>query len=828
MDTRPQFDFTEISPGHILAKVELPISVDPSIRTTSALETWKTERMAKKDAAFEAYKGLYLAGLINDNLLPARQGIDDEAANSQIPDRPSMAEVLPYLDPWQAVARYQSENPNVYYRTLLKAQAAEEEAIHMILFTPTPMPKIPTIPLFWNESKQYTVRSSVIPGVDLSDSMVRSLRFITHKLLYSVFPTGVQADRDDFMWLLAPCLSDGQTLDISQILRWHIPDDGLRPATDLISEGWHDPQSWGLVSLRGDFRKFMVKAIHIGSSSKEEEPKLQVIRLPKRRDFLHRMENAANDREAHTRLEEFPAAECLVEAFPAPYITFALFVPSVLHALTTYMNTDTLRTTLLKPVALEAAHLPLLIRALTSSAADDKNNYQRLEFFGDCILKFIASVHLMAAHLNNPEGFLTGKKGRIVSNGYLARATLAAGLDKFIIMKKFTGAKWTPKYKGDLLGQTAPLEKIEKSTKLIADIIESLIGTSYVIGGFARAFSCVRALLPLEPWTPILVANDILYDAAPSNDALSSLPILEKLIGHTFEKRALLLEALTHGSYTGANAQCSYNRLEFLGDAVLDYIIDRRLYPHEPELPHRTMHGIRSAMVSASFLAFRMFETCILEETTNTTTLQPELQPRALWHFLRAGHVLNGPRTTAHEQHQRVREQVAAALEQDSHFPWHLLSLTDPPKFLSDIIESVIGAVYVDSHGDISACETFVRRLGILDCLEHVLRDGVDCFHPKERLNYLIVEKEMKYVRVTDSGEANDGMYRCQVQVDGVNIGGVVKGPSKLTAETIAAWHANSILGRTGGEDVEGTQGKDEEEDVFFEAEEGGVMMLDA
>jgi hypothetical protein len=137
-------------------------------------------------------------------------------------------------------------------------------------------------------------------------------------------------------------------------------------------------------------------------------------------------------------------------------------------------------------------------------------------------------------------------------------------------------------------------------------------------GDTAKAFSCVQALLLLEAWTPIPAANDILYNAAPSNDALSSFPVLEKLIGHTFGKKTLLLEALTHGSYPGLGAHISYNRLEFLGDAALDYIVSRRLYPHHLELPHQTMHGIRSAMVNASFLTFRVFETSILEETTNT------------------------------------------------------------------------------------------------------------------------------------------------------------------------------------------------------------------
>jgi dsRNA-specific ribonuclease len=104
------------------------------------------------------------------------------------------------------------------------------------------------------------------------------------------------------------------------------------------------------------------------------------------------------------------------------------------------------------------------------------------------------------------------------------------------------------------------------------------------------------------------------------------------------------------------------------------------------------------------------------------------------------GHELIGPRDSARKQHKLARQQVATALEHDALLPWHLLSQTDPPKFLSDIVESVIGAVYVDSHGDISACEAFVRRLGIIDCLDRILRYGVDCFHPKERLGVLIFE----------------------------------------------------------------------------------------
>jgi dsRNA-specific ribonuclease len=136
----------------------------------------------------------------------------------------------------------------------------------------------------------------------------------------------------------------------------------------------------------------------------------------------------------------------------------------------------------------------------------------------------------MAANLRFSEGYLTGMKGRLVSNGYLARATLAAGLDGFIFYKKFTGAKWKPKYISQVLADTTPPVKQEKGSKLIADIIESLIGASYVVGGFPKAFACMQTILPLEQWTPIPEASTILHDAAPTQDTTINLSVVEELL----------------------------------------------------------------------------------------------------------------------------------------------------------------------------------------------------------------------------------------------------------------------------------------------------------
>ncbi|KAJ2548673.1 Dicer-like protein 1, partial [Coemansia sp. RSA 1836] len=89
-----------------------------------------------------------------------------------------------------------------------------------------------------------------------------------------------------------------------------------------------------------------------------------------------------------------------------------------------------------------------------------------------------------------------------------------------------------------------------------------------------------------------MLGNDHLLrlDAAPPYaDILSAsrAEAIEGILGYRFKDRSLLAEAVTHCSSTDLQAN-SYQRLEYLGDAVLDYFITRRYYDYQPELrPHR-------------------------------------------------------------------------------------------------------------------------------------------------------------------------------------------------------------------------------------------------
>ncbi|KAK7189216.1 dicer-like protein 2 [Paraphaeosphaeria sporulosa] len=840
VDTRPQFGF-EDDKGNIAAEVTLPLAVDPALRVVRSLQTWRTERMAAKDVAFEAYKMLHESGLVSNNLLPVKEEEDAVAAEFQKSDRTaSMIEVAPTLDPWHRIATSWEQDQHRYYRTTLEFQGMQEQTFYMNFYLTVQLPVVPDFTLFWNESKRITVRSHRQPEVALSDNELSTMRYITQKILNSAHGTRIDQSRCDFLWLLVPTDASQSSWGLDKLLKWKFDTDGCLEASIVLSQRTTDLNQWGQVKVQGDERNWLPRSIDLptADSTSGQTAKLRVSRVPKRRDFLYPVPKSQRQNEAYTRIEEFPLSECLVDMVPVAYLVCALLMPAILYRYEMYMTTNTLRQGLLAPLAFdEVEDLPLLVQALTSSSTGDIAHYQRLEFFGDCIVKFISSVHLMASHLRKPESFLTGRKGKIVSNGFFARATLACSLDKFIIRKRFTGAKWRPRYAGEVLYDDTPPAQSNISSKNLADVIESLVGASYLIGDFPKALTCMQTLLPLEPWTPVPDANRILYEAVPAGVIITSLTTVEMLIGYTFNKKLALLEALTHASYKGPLVNCSYERLEFLGDAVLDYIISRRLYSHTPELGHAKMHGIRTAMANAAFLTFRMFETTVPEERTIPPDMHKEVHHRCLWQFLRSDTAaLVATRDAAIAQYDAAKDAIRHGLQHEVVFPWHILALTDSPKFLSDIVESVLGAIYVDSQGDIDACEVFVGNFGILGCLERILRDGVDCLHPKERLGILAVEKDVQYVAVSED-EAVSGAkrkHRCQIRVGGVDVGGVVEGVKRLNAETVAAWEACKVLKERkeivgdANEDVD-MEGVDEpsEDEEWFDAEEGGVNLSD-
>lgn len=82
----------------------------------------------------------------------------------------------------------------------------------------------------------------------------------------------------------------------------------------------------------------------------------------------------------------------------------------------------------------------------------------------------------------------------------------------------------------------------------------------------------------------------------------------EKLLGYTFQNKQLLKESLTHASIAD-NRLCSNERMEFLGDAVLDLVICELLYQQFPEYMEGELTKVKSAVVSRRTCAEVSIET---------------------------------------------------------------------------------------------------------------------------------------------------------------------------------------------------------------------------
>ena len=75
---------------------------------------------------------------------------------------------------------------------------------------------------------------------------------------------------------------------------------------------------------------------------------------------------------------------------------------------------------------------------------------------------------------------------------------------------------------------------------------------------------------------------------------------IEDIIGYTFHDLELLVTALTHKSYANErkiNKVESYERSEFLGDAILEFVVSEYLYKNYPDYPEGKLTKLRASLV---------------------------------------------------------------------------------------------------------------------------------------------------------------------------------------------------------------------------------------
>ena len=212
---------------------------------------------------------------------------------------------------------------------------------------------------------------------------------------------------------------------------------------------------------------------------------------------------------------------------------------------------------------------------------------------------------------------------------------------------------------------------------------------------------------------------------------MSKLGKLEKIIGYYFNDKSLLKEALTHKSFSHENKLAhNYERLELMGDAVLQMVVTDYLYDTFPQENEGTLTKYRASLVSEQALSQRAIEMGINQ-------------------YIRLG---NGEKTT---------------------------NGTNKPSILSDVMESLIGAIW--KEGGYNAVKSFINRF-ILQNAEIINKDY------KSRLFELLGDK-LTYVTISEVGKDHEKIFTIAAVAEGKTIG-TGTGRTKKEAEQEASRQA--------------------------------------
>ncbi|KAI7469452.1 P-loop containing nucleoside triphosphate hydrolase protein [Hortaea werneckii] len=803
VDVRPEFS-PQQGEGDKLwtCMVTLPAFVHPEVRTATSAEFWKTEEVSIKDAAFEAFVGLHKAGLVNDNLLPLAHDYGPEAGHDHI-DQPSIITVSDQRSIWPSLAQRRISSQTLH-PCVIQLACDYVEKLSVNLWLPIELRGNQSFPLYWNERT--------------TEDGINRLQRHTSAVLRSAHGNRMPDKQLDLVPLLSPPLV--------------IPEGNL-PAKHCFEES-RDLTNCGLVRVRSQPGRAYIFQRFAGQETAQDrnaEPSIIVTPFPKRRDFLHPVQEREGVNAAYTTEQVFPISDCTIDHLPLDHSILAAFLPSILHRVEVQLLAQELQETLLADVGIRDDLL--VSEAITSPAAQDGTDYNRLEYLGDAILKFCAHLQVMAQHPTWPEGYLNLEKGRIVCNPTLTEAALNAELEEYVLMKPFTGSKWRPPYMSEMLSNDGNGMR-DVSSKVVADVVEALIGVAMVDGGLKKAYKCIQTLLPDETWYDEDVIFNTLTPSSTHPGNRTSLDTLEHLIGHQFKHKALLVEAITHASLPfQQNGGMSYERLEFLGDAVLDLILVPKLFAHPRKFRHWQLHSTHEALVNGLFLGFCCMSYSVEQDQYRVTSPAEQRQQEAgleicsstrkiyLHDFLRAGGEVMRAMRHAFQTYQQLHCTIDSAFTEtqreeegdqgeEREYPWtHLLALK-PPKFLSDIIESLLGALYLDTGGDTAKCEAFLIKLGVIDCMSTILDEGsmmMEVRTPKERLGVAARHAVVKYVNSTiqlggeGSEESGRRVFHCAVEIDGKIIAAENGEASRAEAESRAALAAVKIL-RSGDKDT--------------------------
>ncbi|GAA5881946.1 hypothetical protein JCM3774_002082 [Rhodotorula dairenensis] len=758
-----------------------------------------TRRAAKQNAAFQACIALHRAGALDDHLLPLRPTRSSEARDSNgraldrrpIPPIVEVELVNPFGNVFTSSTTHLytfeiSTMPSIRIAMLCGADVrVPPRTMYGSDGCPFELRVISHAGVVWRGSQEREERLSALENFNRRVGRVVLNRRIGDHRIYALWAPVDAAGEVDWSLVAEPF----QTVDTASLFRGTplvvpLQRPSIRfgrfsavrndvTASSLPSEIELSPgKKKKLVEKHTDYKHYLrvMYGDEVGDVA-DGEPIVcltpvdfrlhnALVVAPKPEERMSDDPPVASE-PAETRY--FPISLLRTSQLPFDFFEAYSLVPSLNRHFIEASVTSALTSSFELP-AIEISHLATALTAPMSQVGYD---YQSLEFVGDAALQLATSIHVFLLHPKADEEHLSVMRANSVDNRFLRRRALECGLSKFLLPHLFRPTTFVPETTDDAtLSVDGLLMTRSVGRRLLSDTFEALLGAAVVSSGFGTMLSAADRLGlctgGVKPWSEREAAQALMN--IPSTIAGPGLHQLEAALGYSFQTQGQMLRrALTHRSWV-ADAGC-YEREEFLGDAILEWWASTRLYAMNPDAPPRSLTFARALLVSSGALA--LIGCRKLELHKRILHSSPALEAAL--------------REAAEEAQQYTYEQVVKG---DLTFLW------SPPKVISDVVEAILAAVFIDAGFELEPVLLVLDRL-FADIMPHVDLSS-EVRDPYSRFLMLVDSLACTSLSVSvtaldpDDAAAASSSYEATCTYHGETLA-TVSAPSKSVARQLAA-----------------------------------------
>lgn len=747
--------------------------------------------LAKRSAALETCHALSEKKYLNENLLPTYAKRLPAMRNAHLAVNSKKTLTYNMMTKASIWEQSRGETPKELFITFVDfPDGLERDCKPFAMLSRTPMPQFPTFPVFPCNSQSYRVATYPGNAVLAIDGHILSLvTCFTLRVFKDVFSKKYEADASKMSYWLAPLNKAQLSGDCtpSAFLDWKLMQEVIdheqynwtaeMPNYKLLDrffiDKWDggrkfyslgishtlkplDPIPEGTVTGRwranildnsnGMFKNTREK---FKDTWDLNQPVVEMQKVLSRRNALA----MPTTKEVKETTKAFLCPQPLQISVLPPSMASSLFVwPAIIWRLESYL------------IALEAASLigvqcdPAMALAAITKDSDNSgdhdaqervnfqhgmgDNYERLEFLGDCFLKTATTLSTFLQMPGENEFKMHVERMLMLCNKNLFQVAKELRLYECIRSRAFSRRLWYPQGLTLLEGKGAQkTEETEEENRLgskhnlaektIADVCEAMIGAAFLSHNKPGEWhpdqweNAVRTVTKLVKSKNHMMLKWDDYKTAYhppkyeiENATASQLEMAEKVENehdYHFQEPRLLRSAFIHPSQPFLYEKLpNYQRLEFLGDALLDQASITYLFYKFPDKDPQWLTEHKMAMIGNRALG-------MIAATTG------------FHKHLRHCH------TTVEQQ---IREYVTELQEaKEAAEPGvadYWTTVSDPPKCLADIVEAYVGAVFIDSNFDYNEVQRFFD-MHIKPHFEDMsLYDGYANNHPCTHLHHLL------------------------------------------------------------------------------------------